>query len=279
MRARRGNVFASARGVADAAARVGRLDLALRIYENALALGWRVAHPRLRASSADASIPPPRLRVRSGPRHLDPDFFLASGRRHADLIQSVLADDGTSIESLRSLLDFGCGSGRVIRHWSNLQNTEIHGCDLNPDAVEWCSRHLTFARFETNRLTPPLPYADRAFDLVYAFSVFTHLPQNLQLAWMRECGRVLRPGAHILFSTLGAYFVGEGRLSGSEQTSFENGDLVVLYEGVPGSNLCSAYHPQAYVERVLARDFELVRSLPEADDGHHDLYLLRKPGV
>jgi SAM-dependent methyltransferase len=148
---------------------------------------------------------------------------------------------------------------------------------VNPDAVEWCSRHLAFARFEVNRLTPPLPYADRAFDLVYAFSVFTHLPQNLQLAWMRECGRVLRPDAYILFSTLGAHFVGEGRLSESERTSFESGELVVLYEGVPGSNLCSAYHPQAYVERVLAKDLEVVRFLPAADDGHHDLYLLRKP--
>jgi SAM-dependent methyltransferase len=276
MRDREPNVWASARRLANAAARVGRLDLALRFYENAHALGWRALHPRVGISSADP-IPPARLRVRSGPRHLDPNFFLASGRRHADLIRRILTDDGTSIESLDALLDFGCGSGRVIRHWSNLQDKEIDGCDLNPDAVAWCSLHLPFARFEVNRLTPPLPYADRSFDLVYAFSVFTHLPQDLQLAWMRECGRILQPGGYFLISTLGAYFVGKGRLSRREREAFESGEVVVLYEGVPGSNLCSAYHPRTYVEQVLARDFEVVRLLPEADDGHHDLYLLRKP--
>jgi SAM-dependent methyltransferase len=277
MRDRERSAWAIGRGLADIVGRLGRLDLALRVYEDAFALRWRLSHLREGEGSGSLPIPPARLRVRSGPRHLDPSFFLESGRRHSDLIRKVLADNGTSIESLDRLLDFGCGCGRVIRHWSNLTRAEIHGCDLNSEAIAWCAENLSFARYEINGLTPPLPYADNAFDLVYAYSVFTHLPQVSQVAWMRECWRILQPGGYFLFSTLGAHFARNGRLSRHEQKEFEDGYPVVLYEELPGSNLCSAYLPQTYVKHVLAKDFDILEFASDEDNGHHDLYLLRKP--
>jgi hypothetical protein len=51
---------------------------------------------------------------------------------------------------------------------------------------------------------------------------------------------------------------------------------VVLYDHSAGSSLCSAYHPASYVHEQLARDFEVVAFRPAADDGRHDLHLLRK---
>ena len=42
---------------------------------------------------------------------------------NADLIRDVLRDDGSTIEELEVLLDWGCGCGRVLRHWSGLQRT------------------------------------------------------------------------------------------------------------------------------------------------------------
>jgi len=39
-----------------------------------------------------------------------------------------------------------------------------------------------------------LPYRDSFFNLVYAYSVFTHLPEPAQNVWIPEIARVLRPG-------------------------------------------------------------------------------------
>lgn len=39
-----------------------------------------------------------------------------------------------------------------------------------------------------------LPYADNFFDVIMAYSVFTHLPQNVNLYWEKELARVARPG-------------------------------------------------------------------------------------
>jgi SAM-dependent methyltransferase len=126
-------------------------------------------------------------------------------------------------------------------------------------------------------LEPPLPYEDGSFGLIYAFSVFTHLTEALQHAWMRECARVLRPGGLLLISTMGEYYLSRGRLSPSEQDAFRSGNVVVLYDGSPGTSLCSAYHPPVYVHKRLAREFDVVDFSPTAEGGPHDLHLLRKP--
>jgi SAM-dependent methyltransferase len=249
---------------------------AVRAYE--LALAARSGLSRRRIDEADGlPLPPARLRVQIGPLHADPDFFLTSGRRHADLIRELLRESGSSVDEVDALLDWGCGCGRVLRHWAGLEGTRAHGCDIDPRMVEWCRANLPFADVAVTELEPPLPYPDGSFGLVYAFSVFTHLAEDLQHAWIAECLRVLRPEGYLLLSTLGDYYASLDRLTESERRSFGDGEVVVLYEQSAGTSLCSAYHPPEYVHRKLAADFELVSFRPAGDDGRHDIHLLRKP--
>jgi len=224
-------------------------------------------------------LPPARLRAQVGPLHADAGFFLRSGKHNADLIGDVLGEDGASIDEMDALLDWGCGCGRVLRHWSDLPRTHVLGCDINPKMVDWCNEHLPFANAAVNDLSPPLPYGDSTFDLLYAFSVMTHLSEDLQHTWMHECHRVLKPGGYLLFSTLGEYFVSRNRLTPEERRSFADGNLVVLYETSAGTSLCSAYHPREYVSRNLAGDLDAVTFRAAADDGRHDIHLFRKPAA
>jgi SAM-dependent methyltransferase len=222
-------------------------------------------------------LPPASLRAQIGPRHADAAFFLRSGKQHADLVRDVLREQGAEIEDLGALLDWGCGCGRVLRQWSGLPSADVFGCDINPKMVQWCAANLDFAEVSVTELEPPLPYADSTFDLIYAFSVFTHLSEQLQQEWMSECLRVLRPEGYLLISTMGEYYLGLQRLSESEQQAFANGELVVLYERSAGTSLCSAYHPPEYVRTKLAADFEAVGFRPAVEGGRHDIHLLRKP--
>jgi SAM-dependent methyltransferase len=250
---------------------------ATRAYELALAGRSVLTVGRDSAGTDGLPLPPARLRAQAGPRHADARFFLRSGEQHAQLIRELLGERGTSVDELDAILDWGCGCGRVLRHWSTLPRGHVFGCDISPKMVEWCAGHLRFAEVKLNELSPQLPYEDGKFGLVYAFSVMTHLNEELQHAWVRECRRVLEPGGYFLFSTLGAYYLRLGRLGDSERHAFEAGKLVVLYEEAPGTSLCSAYHPPDYVRDTLAADFELVSSRPAIDYGRHDVHLLRKP--
>ena len=108
-------------------------------------------------------------------------------------------------------------------------------------------------------------------------SVFTHLPEAGQRAWMDEMRRVIRPGGHLIITTHGRRYRDE--LSAAEAARFDAGELVVGYADEAGSNACGAYHPEAYVRARLAPPFEVIAFRPEGALGnpHQDLWLLRRP--
>jgi SAM-dependent methyltransferase len=147
---------------------------------------------------------------------------------------------------------------------------------MSPEAVEWCRANLPFARFELNALAPPLPFADAEFELTYALSVFTHLPVELQESWMTELARVTRPGGLLLLSTHGGAYA--GRLSADERARFDRGEVVVRWGDAAGTNLCTAYHPPAWVRERLARAFEPLEFAAEGAKGNprQDLFVFRK---
>jgi SAM-dependent methyltransferase len=200
----------------------------------------------------------------------DADWFLRSGRAGFDAIAAH-----APLAELESVLDFGCGCGRVTRWWSDFAGT-VAGSDVSGPAIEWCRGNLPFARFELNTLAPPLVFEDETFDLVYALSVFTHLTADLQLAWRDEVRRVLRPGGLLLLTTHGRSYV--PRLGDEERASFERGELVVRWGDVAGTNLCSAYHPETYLRDTFAQGFTFLELEAEGARGNptQDLVLLRK---
>jgi len=245
-------------------ARLGLLRLAYRAWEELQAL-----RPRERPRVDGPPLPPRRLMVRVAGT-ADPDWFLRSGRAAYDAIV-----DHVPLEAIDSVLDFGCGCGRVTRWWASFPG-EVAGSDLSRPAVEWCRANLPFARFETNGLAPPLPFADASFELVYALSVFTHLTEPLQLAWRDELRRVLKPGGLLLLTTHGRSYL--PRLSDHERERFEAGELVVRWRDIPGTNLCSAYHPEAYLRGAFADGFAFLELDPEGARGNptQDIVLLRR---
>jgi SAM-dependent methyltransferase len=190
----------------------------------------------------------------------DAEWFLRSGRAAYDAIAAHVP-----LATTGSVLDFGCGCGRVARYWEPFAGS-VCGSDLDRPAVEWCRRNLSFARFEVNGLEPPLAFEDGSFDLVYALSVFTHLTGPLQLAWRDELRRVLRPGGLLLVTTHGSSY--RPRLEPDERERFDRGELVVRWGDLPGSNLCSAYHPEPYLKETFADGFELVELAPEGALGN-----------
>jgi SAM-dependent methyltransferase len=252
---------------------LGLLGLARWARDQARVLrAWPENRRHRRAGAPDGlPIPPARLilEVAGTP---DVGWYLLGGRLAAQSIRDVL---GGELGDRRSILDFGCGCGRVIRQWAALP-ARIHGCDVNARLVAWCQRRLPFASFQVSGMAPPLPYADEAFDLVYALSVFTHLPAEAQQPWAQELRRILRPGGYLLLTTHGRRYLAE--LAPEERARFERGELVVRRQEAAGSNLCGAYHPEAYLRATLAQGFAVRELIPEGARGnpHQDLVLLQR---
>jgi SAM-dependent methyltransferase len=246
----------------------------MRVNPRVLAANSRL---RRRASPDQLPLPPARL-IFLVAGSSDIAWFLRGGALAAESLSELLVKNGASIDKMDAILDFGCGCGRVLRHWRGLTQTRVSGSDYNRLLVQWCQENLSFADVRLNRLSPPLDFDDAQFDLVYAFSVFTHLTPNLQLDWIKELARVLKPGGYVVVSTHGDSY--SHRLKPSERRLFDAGQLVVKDDlEAPGHNTCAAYHPVAYVRDVLASGLEVVDFVPEGARGNprQDMYLIRKP--
>jgi len=222
-------------------------------------------------------VPPPRLRIEvAGTPGLE--WFLESGRRQADIIRAAAERNGAPLESAGSLLDFGCGCGRVLRHWAGLDGPAIFGSDYNEGLAAWCAANLPFVTAAVNQLAPPLRYEDGQFGFVYAISVFTHLPHDLERAWIDELSRIVAPGGLLLVTTHGDSYA--DRLDATERAAYDSGEAVVRWPSVAGSNLCTTFHPEQYVRERLAPELELLEHTPDGGtvgSRQQDLVVLRKP--
>ncbi len=256
-----------------AARRAGLTRPAYRALE-----AWRA----WRASDGDYTppdglpMPPAKLRIRVI-HESDPASFYEGGRLGADVIRTHV-EHHRPLGDFVGMLDFGCGCGRIARHWRNLHGPTVSGCDCHAPAVEWCQQNLRFMHAAVNELAPPLPYRGDCFDLVYAISVFTHLSEPMQHAWMAEMRRVLSPGGLLVFSTKGDEHATELTKPGRPGLeAYSAGRLVVVDIEMEGSNLCAAYHPHEWVVNELLEGFELLEFAPGGAkmSGNQDLYVAR----
>jgi SAM-dependent methyltransferase len=104
----------------------------------------------------------------------------------------------------KRVLDFGCGAGRTLRHFvGEAGEAEFWGCDIDAPSIEWVNANLNPPiRAFVNDETPPLARPDASFDLVYAFSVFSHLTDSWS-AWLLELHRLLKLEGVLIASFLG----------------------------------------------------------------------------
>jgi SAM-dependent methyltransferase len=128
----------------------------------------------------------------------------AGGLYEGDLVVDALASVGVEMTSIRSALDVGCSSGRVVRVLAAAYaEIEWHGCDPNGRAIAWATENLPGIDFFVNDDEPPLPLADASVDLAYAISIWSHFEPALGLRWFEEMHRLIRPGGHLVCTTHG----------------------------------------------------------------------------
>jgi len=168
-------------------------------------------------------------------------------------VGAYLAAAGIADEPGRRILDFGCGSGRLLSGWWLLGHRgPLAGCDLNPELIAWAQANLPAAiRFDRTELLPPLPYADAAFDLVTALSVFTHLGWETASRWAAELRRVLRPGGLLLLTTHGESYVRHALAEAPAAVSRFRARGFATVGEAEGSNRFAAFHTAGGLRRLF----------------------------
>jgi cyclopropane fatty-acyl-phospholipid synthase-like methyltransferase len=118
------------------------------------------------------------------------------------LLKSTLAAADYNLNSNSRLLEIGVGWGRVYRVLLR-ETPHIVGIDPVPHCIDLCRSAFPGGKFEISPLAPPYRFSDDEFDVVYLYSVFSHLNESLFLAVLREAARVVTKGGFVVFTTLG----------------------------------------------------------------------------
>jgi SAM-dependent methyltransferase len=195
------------------------------------------------------------------------------------------------------LLDFGCASGRILRHaFCQQQHAEVWGCDIDRNHVEWIARHFPPSlRVFQNSAYPALPLPDASFDVVTGWSVFAHI-DTFEDTWLLELRRILKPGGvaclsihsprswsritklpHVLEAMLRCRVRGGGR--GVDRRLFEGpmpSDRVVLEWDDDSPYRCNVFHTEEFIRGRWGRFFEVCAIYDGGIAGFQDVAVLRR---
>jgi SAM-dependent methyltransferase len=119
-------------------------------------------------------------------------FFLRLVANYADQVRA---------DTPLRVLDLGCGTGVVIRHFEKRLHPEstLIGADISRRLLDAADAHSPGSRIHWEKLEPgPLPYNAASFDLVVMHTLLSHVAESGAL--LAEAHRILKPdGTLIVF--------------------------------------------------------------------------------
>src|SRR5712671_5242718 len=142
--------------------------------------------------------------------HPDDGMFYGDRRHYfstgASALACILHAVGLAgIARPKSVLDFGCGAGRVTR-WLRVAfpHTSIHACDVREVDLAFVKRSFAVTTWisgtDVANLKPPGSY-----DVIWVGSVFTHLSVQTSGRLFHELMGWLPPDGFLIFSVHGRY--------------------------------------------------------------------------
>jgi 2-polyprenyl-3-methyl-5-hydroxy-6-metoxy-1,4-benzoquinol methylase len=161
------------------------------------------------------------------------------------LVREALRAHGGNLDTA-TILDFGVGWGRVLRFFlRDVPGEQLVGVDAHEPLVRLCRELNPWCRFEHVDKEPPLPFPDASFDLVFAYSLFSHFSETAHLAWIEELTRVLRPSGTIVVTTWGRDLITRcAELRGRSELQWHEQHLATLFD--PTSDWLAEYDAGRY---------------------------------
>ena len=149
-------------------------------------------------AALDRSIHPSELM-----HHDDVSRYLWVGASALDCIEAALVAARKRPEDLARILDLPCGHGRVMRYLrAAFPGAEITGCDLLRDGVDHCAARYNAVPVYSCDDPERIPLK-AGYDLIWVGSLFTHLPRDLWVRFLKTFESVLGPNGLLVFTTHG----------------------------------------------------------------------------
>ena len=130
-----------------------------------------------------------------------PAAYFSSGYSALYCMRQALEEAGRT--SVRSILDFGCGHGRVLRSLAaQFPDATLTAVDVNRRGVDFCAKKFGAKPIYSNYDFSNLVFREK-FDLIWVGSLFTHLSAKRWPPVLELLRAVLTEEGLLIFSTHG----------------------------------------------------------------------------
>jgi SAM-dependent methyltransferase len=139
------------------------------------------------------------------------------------MAESYTALHGRPLHTAR-ILDFGCGYGRILRAMYYYQDpSKLYGCDPWDESLRLCEQDGVLGNLALSDYLPShLPFAG-GFDLIYCFSVFTHLSARAARQCLDTLTDALSPeGGLVITIRPIEYWDRDPSVTGAERAALEH---------------------------------------------------------
>lgn len=200
-----------------------------------------------------------------------------------------------------TLLDFGAGWGRILRHFMrDFPLRHIFGYEPSGVFAAVARTHNPFVSFLGGGYRPTGVLPENWFDLSVSWSVYSHLSEASATAWLIETARFLKPGGAALYTTWGLRFLERLKLDAEQMALGKDihwysqvclqgaGDInqriedyeagkFVWFDSLQNSDYGEAFVSKAALQAVLdANNLPLTIEVFDVTSLQQDAFILRK---
>lgn len=200
--------------------------------------------------------------------------YLADGWRTLSELQRVLDAAGKSLYRCASFLEFASGHGRFTRHLAQvLPPQAVTVSDVVPGSVIFASHHFGVRGFESVS-DPAQLHIPGQYEVVFALSLFSHLPDATWQAWLARLYTAVAPGGVLVITTHGEKCaqLAQVQMDEAGYAFFASSES----QAIAGAEYGTTYTSPAYVQRAahgMAPNARL-QHLPAVFWGNQDAVVL-----
>lgn len=187
----------------------------------------------------------------------------------------------------KKLLDFGCGWGRITRMWLKvIPGKNIFAVDPMPEMINLCKSTIPQVNFIHTNPAPPISnFKPGTFDILTAYSVFSHLNKEYVNLWFSEFARLVKKDGLLFITTRSRSFISHLQSLREQNnyadyavglhncfvdideafSAYDSGNII--HEPIGGGSLSSSFYgetciPESYFYR-FSNNFEVMGFVPQ----------------
>ncbi|PIZ94429.1 MAG: hypothetical protein COX81_03640 [Candidatus Magasanikbacteria bacterium CG_4_10_14_0_2_um_filter_37_12] len=141
-----------------------------------------------------------------------------------------------------SVLDIGCGTGRLYHLLDKFQDIDYIGLDQSEGQIEMAKKDFPNTKYVLAEMTK-LPFPDNSFDIIFCIATLHHLPdEGTRLNALSEMHRVLKPGGYVLLTNWNLFSDSVGKIVKKGKFKQNDAEFIIPWLSSEGEVLGERYY-------------------------------------